>query len=764
MLMYWIYGTLLKLGMPLVVVYLALRAVRNPEYRSSLAQRLGALPPLRPGGIWLHAVSVGEVLSAVSLLRQWKQARPDCPVTVSVGTLAGRKLAGDKLAGLADNVVFAPLDYAWIVRRFLKALRPRLVAVMETEIWPNLWRESKRAGAGLVVVNGRISEKAFPRYRSLRWFFRAVLQHPDAILAQNELYRQRYLALGAPEERLQAAGNLKYDFQPGEPSEEVVALLRRLEPSAVWVAASTMPPAGPGDPDEDELVVDAFLQLNQPRLLLLLAPRRPERFASAAQLLARRGVSFLRRSELTADSRLDLPGCLLLDSIGELAALFSVADAVFMGGTLVDRGGHNILEPAFFGKAVISGPNLQNFPEIAEDFRAHDAMVEVRDGDELTAAVRRLLSNPAESWAVGARGNEVARRRTGATVRVLQQLLSTYESAVPGLVAGPLTRVVLTPLGWFWWAGLAIDRRRYGAPKKLPRPVISVGGLAVGGVGKTPFALALARILRDSGRRPAFLTRGYARRDAGSIVVAGPGEDLPVDQTGDEAQLLIRSALGPVAIGSRRYDSARQLLRAHQADVFLLDDGFQHWPLDRDLDIVLLDALNPLGGGAVLPLGRLREPCSALRRASAVVIMRAEQGGVYEGLEREIRRWNPAAPIFLASLKPRGWINAASGEPGAPQGPCAAFCGLGNPESFWRSLRRQHLEVVQCRSFPDHHRYSPAEIDRLSRLAPALLTTEKDAMNLPSGSPPNIWFLRIEVDINERERFISWLDGRLALL
>lgn len=763
MLMYWIYGALLKLGMPLVAAYLALRAVRNPEYRSSLAERLGALPPLRPGGIWLHAVSVGEVLSAVSLLRQWKQVRPDCPVTVSVGTLAGRKLAGDKLAGLADNVVFAPLDYAWIVRRFLKALRPRLVAVMETEIWPNLWRESKRAGAGLVVINGRISEKAFPRYRSLRWFFRAVLQYPDAILAQNELYRQRYLALGAPAERLHAAGNLKYDFQPGEPSPEVVALIRRLQPSAVWVAASTMPPAGPGDPDEDDLVVDTFLQLNQPRLLLLLAPRRPERFASAAQLLARRGVNFLRRSELAPSSHLELPGCLLLDSIGELAALFSVADTVFMGGTLVDRGGHNILEPAFFGKPVISGPNLQNFPEIAEDFRAHDALVEVGGGDELTAAVRRLLSNPAESREVGARGKEVARRRTGATARVLQQLLGTYESAVPGLVAGPLERWALTPFCWLWRAGLAIDRWRCVA-QKLPLPVISVGGLAVGGVGKTPFTLALARILRDSGRRPAFLTRGYARRDSRSIVVAGPADDVPVDRTGDEAQLLIRSALGPVAIGSRRYDSARQLLSAHAVDFFLLDDGFQHWPLDRDLDIVLLDALNPLGGGAVLPLGRLRESFSALRRASAVVIMRAEQGGVYEGLEREIRRWNPAVPIFRAGLNPRGWINAASGEPGTPQGPCAAFCGLGNPESFWRSLRRQNLEVVERCSFPDHHRYTPAEIERLSRLAPALLTTEKDAMNLPAAAPPNIWFLRVEADINEGERFISWLDGRLALL
>jgi 3-deoxy-D-manno-octulosonic-acid transferase len=760
MLMYWLYGALLKLGMPLVAAYFALRGMRNAEYRNSLGERLGMLPPLRPGGLWLHAVSVGEVLSAVPLLRQWKQARPDCPVTVSVGTLAGHRLAGEKLRGLAEGVVFAPLDYAWIVRRFLKALRPRLVVVMETEIWPNLWRESKRAGAALVVVNGRISEKAFPRYRRLRWFFRAVLGQPDAILAQNDLYRQRYLELGALPAKLKVAGNLKYDFQPGEPSPEIIAFLDRVRPTAVWVAASTMPPARSGDPDEDELVAESFLQLNHPGLLLILAPRRPERFNSAAEVLSRRGIGFLRRSELKPDSRIDLPACLLLDTIGELSAVFSTAHVVFMGGTLVDRGGHNILEPAFFGKPVISGPNLQNFPEIADDFRAHDALLEVRNGEELTSAVRRLLADPAE---FGSRGREVARQRTGATVRIIEQLLASYEDAVPGLAAGLFERCSLTPLSWLWRAGVGLDRAAHVA-KRLPRPVISVGGLAVGGVGKTPFAIALARILQQTGRQPAFLTRGYARRDSSVTAIAAAGARLPVEQTGDEAQLLIRSRLGPVGIGSRRHAAGLQLLASHPAEVFVLDDGFQHWPLHRDLDIVLLDAINPLAGGATLPLGRLREPLPALGRAGAIVVMRVEQGGQYHGLENEIRRWNRHAPLFRARLVERGWVNVATGETGVPQGPCGAFCALGNPESFWRSLARQNLQVVGRRSFPDHHKYNAEELNGLTALAPTLLTTEKDVMNLPSGDHANVWFLRVEADIDDQKRFISWLDGQLALL
>lgn len=763
MLMYWLYGALLKLGMPVAAAYLAWRAARHRDYRRSLAERLGVLPPLRPGGLWLHAVSVGEVLSAVSLLRQWKQARPDCPVTVSVGTLAGRRLAAEKLRGLADGVVFAPLDYAWIVRRFLKALRPRLVAVMETEIWPNLWRESKRAGAGLVVVNGRISEKAFPRYRRLRWFFRAVLGHADAILAQNDLYRQRYLDLGAPPAAVQVAGNLKYDFQPGEPPEEIAGFLERVRPEAVWIAASTMPPAGAGDPDEDELVAGCSLQLNHPGLLLILAPRRPERFQAAAEVLSRRGIRFLRRSELKPDSRMELPGCLLLDTIGELSALFAAAQVVFMGGTLVDRGGHNILEPAFFGKPVVSGPNLQNFPEIAEDFRVHDALVEVRSGDELTRAVSRLLADPEEAARAGARGREVARRRTGATARALERLLASYEDAVPRLAAGWVERWALTPLTWLWRAGVRVDRAAH-TPQKLSRPVVSVGGIAAGGIGKTPFAIALARLLKQTGRQPAFLTRGYARRDSSAIVIAAAGAELAVDATGDEAQLLIRTNLGPTGIGSRRHAAGLQLLSSHAADVLVLDDGFQHWALHRDIDIVLVDAINPLAGGAVLPLGRLREPPAALARASVIVLMRVEQGGHYDGIEKEIRRWNPRAPLFRARLVERGWVNIKTGESGVPDGPCAAFCGLGNPESFWRSIFRQNIQVAARRAFPDHHKYTAEDLQRLSALAPTLVTTEKDAMNLPRGDCGNIWRLRVEADIEDEKRFISWLDGQLALL
>jgi len=196
------------------------------------------------GAIWLHAVSVGEVLSSLELLRRLRAGFPSTPLFVSTTTLAGRALAEEKLASLADGIFYAPVDLVWVVRRVLRALRPWMVVIAETEIWPNLFREVKRAGCGLVIVNGRISDRAAPRYQRLRWFFRHVLGWPDAILTQSEAIRQRYLGLGAPPEKVFTAGNLKYDFEPRAQSASFV----RLSGSArLWIAASTMPPAGQQD-------------------------------------------------------------------------------------------------------------------------------------------------------------------------------------------------------------------------------------------------------------------------------------------------------------------------------------------------------------------------------------------------------------------------------------------------------------------------------------------------------------------------------------
>lgn len=754
------------MGFPFLLLYLLGRIARDRRYLSGLQERFGWLPDTIvatvPGNIWLHAVSVGEVLSAVELIHRLRRRMPEARVFVSVTTLAGRAMADQKLPGLADGVFYTPLDYIRAVRRVLRRIDPAVVVVMETEIWPNLYREAKRRGCGLLVVNGRISDKAFPRYRRLRWFFKAVLELPDLILAQTEGIRERYFEAGAPPEKVRVGGNLKYDFDPGKAAmpEAVRDFLDAVRPAHVWLAASTMPPQNPEDPDEDDVVLAAFRELETqfPRLLVILVPRRPERFSQAAEKLAAAGVKFMRRSALQGDETIPLPGVLLLDTIGELGGVFPASDVVFMGGTLVHRGGHNILEPAFFEKAVIAGPHMENFAEIAEEFTRDGGLVRIERPAELGPAVAKLLRDEEERARIGSRARELASAKRGATDRAVEEISRIRDHAFPA----PEGSRWVEPLAALWRAGAERRRRRETAEAgRLDCQVISVGGISMGGAGKTPFVLWLAKELRAAGRSPAILTRGYRRRKPEACTLIGPGEPVAAALTGDEAQIFIKAAVAPVGIGKDRAMVGRRLVERFRPDVVILDDGFQHWKLRRDFDIVLIDALDPFGRGHVFPRGRLREDLSALERAQAFVITRAEKGRTYEGIISNLRNYNSAAPVFLARVVPQAWVDAETGaerDAGALRaGKAAAFCGLGNPRSFYRTLAELGVEPVYTWQFGDHHHYRPVELKRLAHQAKMagadwLVTTEKDIANLDhsprewSAGLPLYW-LRIGMEV-----------------
>ncbi|MBL0160057.1 MAG: tetraacyldisaccharide 4'-kinase [Bryobacterales bacterium] len=693
----YLYWTLQALAFPFLLLYLALRIVRNRAYASRVTERFGFLPRslhrTLPGAIWLHAVSVGEAITAAGLLQRLRAQMPHTPIYVSCTTLAGLAMAEQKLAHLAAGIFYAPIDYRFAVRRVLRSLKPALVIVMETEIWPNLYRETRRSGAGLLVINGRISDKALPSYRRWAWFFRHALSFPNAILAQDSTAAARYRELGAVNPI--PAGNLKYDFDPATTSitAPVTALLRRLAPGHVWIAASTMPPADPGDPDEDDIVLDAFQSIPG-RHLLILVPRRPERFDSAAAKLAARGIAHLRRSQLTDSSTLTLPAVLLLDTIGELSGLFRIAHAVFMGGTFPHRGGHNILEPAAFGVPIVTGPHMENFAEIAAAFRTAGAVLTIEDPAALAPAIQQLFADPS----IGEKGRVLSDQQRGATARALAHIHETYDQA---LVRPPS----FNPLSHLWLAGMAVDRWRKRRHPDIPaQPVISVGNLSMGGTGKTPFVLWLAQQLAREGHKPGVLMRGYR---------AAPGQD------GEEAALIRRAGHAVVGVGADRRAARLALERSAHPDVLLLDDGFQHWQTRRDLDIVLIDAIDPFRGG-VFPRGLLREPFPALARAHVVIITRTDEGRAYQGLFQEIRRHNPTAPVFLARV-------VADPPPVTAAG---AFCGLGQPESFRRTLRDLAIEPMFFEEFPDHHHYQAAELRALAARAPALLTTEKDLLNI----------------------------------
>ena len=754
-----------------MALYLLYRGIRDRRYLAGLVERLGFLPgtihSTGSGAIWFHAVSVGEVYSCVELIRAMRAAHPHTRMYVSTTTLAGRETADQKLEGLADGVFFAPLDYRSVVRRVLRRLRPAAVVVLETEIWPNLYRESKRAGASLIVVNGRISDGALPRYQRWHWFFRYALSCADTIFAQSVEDKRRFVVAGARLDQVKVAGNLKYDFTP--PSEGVAptiaGFLHRTDPAKIWIAASTMPPADSTDVDEDDAVLRAFAQVaaSHRRLLLIVAPRRPERFDAVAEKLKRAGVNFVRRTKL---ARLELPGVLLVDSIGELAALFERADVVFMGGTLARRGGHNILEPTYFAKPVIVGPHMENFAAIAKEFQAAGALENIESAEGLGAAVARLLDNPGK---LGARARDLTESKRGVVNRIAQEVFAAAANGVPNPPRTLLAQAVLRPLSWCWAAGHRANvARQLTQRRSLSTPVISIGGLTMGGSGKSPMVAHLAHLLRERGRNPAILTRGYHRKSHDRMVIVPRGEKASTELTGDEAQIYVRAGDAHVGIGADRYDTGCRMEETLSPDMFLLDDGFQHVRLARSQDVVLIDALDPFGGG-MFPLGRRREPRRSLARASAIVVTRVEPGQQIAGLTRMIRKYNVDAPIYTARVAPRYWIDYESKamRPAAEVkfGRVAAFCGLGNPRTFWRTLEELEVDVAFSWAFCDHHQYKPSELERLAKQAAdggaeALVTTEKDVMNFCDQAtkivaPHKLLWLKIGIEIDREEEFLQ---------
>jgi tetraacyldisaccharide 4'-kinase len=649
------------------------------------------------------------------------------------------------------------------------------VVVAETEIWPNLFREVHRTGAGLAMVNGRISDRALPRYLRLRRVFpvlQAALAAVDTLLAQTEEMRQRFLALGA--QQVAVGGNLKYDFtaRVADAGSPVVQLIERARPAKVWIAASTM---ADEQVDEDDAVIAAWRQMRG--VFLMLVPRKPERFDVVAGKLDAAGIGYVRRSRLDPDvggagGDKAPPFVLLLDSIGELGGLFGLADCVFMGGTLAARGGHNILEPALFGKAVIVGPHMENFAEIAGEFRAAHALVEVDGAEDLAAAVERVL---ADNGGVGARARECALARRGATARAVAAMrevyrVPRYRPAMPWyLAAWALARV--------WrWEGRRRQAKYYSWRRKLDVPVISIGNLTMGGTGKTPCVLRLAELLRDRGRNPGILTRGYGRTSPTPVLALPLGAAVRTEESGDEPQIFLRARVAPVGIGTDRHSAGTLLRQKFGADVMLLDDGFQHVKLARDFDVVLLDALNPFGGGEVFPMGRLREPMEGLARADAIVITRSEASDLGPAIERAVRQWNPRVPVFHARIEPEWWVEHRSGQYLRPQDlkldRVGAFCGLGNPRSFHRTLDSLGTRYVDCVEFQDHHRYLPNELTRMAEQfrrqgAVALVTTEKDAVNLCQDAddllaPLPLYWLKIGMRIDGEAELLAQIERRIA--
>ena len=388
------------------------------KYREGLSERLGWVrvhTDKRPT-IWLHAVSVGEVLAVSRLVGELDRAFPEFRLLISTTTKTGQDLARERFGH--ERVFYCPLDLPWATRAYLKALKPRMLILAETEFWPNLLSGCNRRGIPVAVVNARISDRSWPRYRFFKRIWRPLLSSLERVLAQSEIDAERLRALGCGPERVTVSGNLKFDVRAAVEAEATRMLKAGAEGARFVVAGSTLE-------GEEAALLEAWPRLltSDKNLVMVIAPRHPERFAAVAALLDQSGVDWVRRSGWKSEDTLRAGQVVLLDTIGELASVYSLAAVAFVGGSLVAAGGHNPLEPAQFGVPIVMGPHYANFRAITEDLRKHDAL-RITEKEDLTNTLMELLSDGETARAMGERAKKVFGQQSGATGRSVEALRS----------------------------------------------------------------------------------------------------------------------------------------------------------------------------------------------------------------------------------------------------------------------------------------------------------------------------------------------------
>jgi len=417
----FLYSVALAVGMLASLPYWLFQMVRHGKYRKGLAERLGRLParlelpePQEPV-IWVHAVSVGEVLAVAGLVEELRRRFPPYRIFISTTTDTGQVLARQRFG--EENVFYFPMDFAFAIRPYLRALRPHIVVIAETEFWPNFIRLAHASGARIAVVNARISDRSWPSYRRFRGLLRRLLANVDLFLAQTPEDAARLLDVGASPERVRVTGNLKFDIPAPAPP----AIVESLQESIATTGTGPVLVCGSTVEGEEPLLLKAFenLLVQHPRAVMILAPRHPERFAAVAVLLEQMSIRFWHRSLWNGESLTG--GVFLVDTIGELAALYGLADVAFVGGSLVPHGGHNIIEPAQYGVAIVVGNHTENFRDIVRLFQSRGA-VRIAGPAELPLVLLELLANATERRALGQRAAETMRSQIGATARTADEL------------------------------------------------------------------------------------------------------------------------------------------------------------------------------------------------------------------------------------------------------------------------------------------------------------------------------------------------------
>lgn len=816
-----VYNLLLILASPLWGAWLLWRLIGQRKDRRAFGQRWwgvspGALPAdgaARTPRIWIHAVSVGEVMAVAPLARALRRAHPRALLVGSTVTDLGQETMRAKLPEL-DAVCYLPFDLGWSVRRTIASIRPTLFLFAETELWPNLLLALHRLGVPAVMVNGRVSERSVRRYRWIGPFIRRVVRSLAALTVQREADQERFIRLGADPARVIVCGNLKADGAAASAAD--AGALQR----AIGLGAERLVIVGSTHDPEEQWAARGFLELSarDPGVRLCIAPRHLHRCDAIEGALRGMGLTPVRRSRLPPSGRVwtNAREVVLLDTMGELAAGCELASVVVMGGTFAPIGGHNLLEPAAAGRPVLFGPHIGQWKSIADELVAAGGAIGLTGESELGAALWRVLADGGTQQRMGEAARAYVRSQQGATEKAMAVITRVMEgSNRPAGADGERRTTRLSAVSrWLWspglWGlilkwllapvaggyGLAAAIRRWGYHRgllrmtRLPVSVISVGNLTVGGSGKTPVVLALAQLIASTGRPVGVVTRGYrgTRSHDPWLVSDGRLIRATAEEAGDEAILLAgRLERIPVAVGCDRAAAGRLLLAQEtpgvsKPEVLIVDDGFQHLALHRDLNLLVIDGSRPAFDQWLLPCGPLREPWSAVRDASAAVVMDRPGTMTADEMRRlrdRLNRRGFAGPCFRARLQPSGLVALASGDPlslAALAGADVAVCsGIGHPESFRNLVAQAGARPVVEWIFEDHHRYTSGEVAAITREArrrgaTMLVTTEKDAVKLTarpeflSGGELPVVAVRVTLVMEPESEWRTWLAGHGMLL
>lgn len=786
----------------LIIPMFMVRSVREKGFVERIRQSLGFFPEHaldkveKKDCIWVHAASVGEIVATSPLIKEFRKEFPKSPILVSVVTTSGYEMA-NRIIKDADAIIYFPLDLPWLAGHVLRRIRPRVFLPVETELWPNFLRTARKIHVPVMMVNGRISDKSVKQYKHLHSLLRNMIGTVKLFAMQSPIDAEYIMRLGAPQELVTVTGNTKFDqtYTDVSPEEKqkIIEEMGLSKNDGIFLAGST-------HRGEEEAVLQAFKAVREthPHARLVIAPRELLRTMEVVHLCRKAGFSVTTRTKLQNEAPQD-EDIVILDTIGELGKVYSIGDVVFVGGSLVPHGGHNILEPAAHGKAIIVGSHMFNFKDTYALFKNRDACLTVKNGEELAKQVTRLFDEPEHRHRMEEETRAIVRENKGASRKsaiLLHQMLESYESSpenrhhvrstqkitnfqtyfidlvhskevdglFPHLIMGIL---YIFSLIYGLLVNIKLAGYKYGIfqKQKLDCFVISLGNVTVGGTGKTPTAQRLARDIRDMGYRVVILNRGYRAKWHGEVGIVSDGKRLHMDaaEAGDEAYMLAKHLPEvPVLIGAERAKTGRYAMEHFGAEVAILDDGYQHWQLERDLDILLVDAVNVFGNGYILPRGTLREPISHISRADICLMTKVDQAAVgsCDYIRETVHRYNPEARIVESIHQPRcfiplteWYVNIASQGIDIAQmrgKRIMAVSAIGNPASFEQTLSDLGAVIIESLRYPDHHDYAMSEMTDIFQQAEnagaeAIVITEKDAVKIPADVAREKWSIPIYV-------------------